>query len=77
MEGNRSSVDLLAEAVETAGSLLTFGDPLSPFMITDRWADRRVEQFKGDALSHTRSGLGSSCAQQRETRVALSYMSVG
>ena len=42
--------DLLAEAVETAESLLKDGHPLAPFLITDHWGDRRVEQFEGEGL---------------------------
>ena len=42
--------DLLDEAVETAESLLKGGGSLSPFMITDHWGDRRVEQFEPEAL---------------------------
>ena len=41
---------LLTEAVETAESLLRDGESLGPFMITDRWGDRRVEQFEPEAL---------------------------
>jgi hypothetical protein len=43
--------DLLAEAVETAESVLRTGGHLAPFIITDRWGDARVEKFDTDALT--------------------------
>jgi hypothetical protein len=40
--------DLLTDAIEIAESLLEAGDPVHPFMITDRWGDRQVEGFEGE-----------------------------
>ena len=51
MEVHTSGRDLLVDAVETAESVLRTGERLAPFMITDRWGDRRVEQFDTDALT--------------------------
>jgi hypothetical protein len=50
MEVHTSPRDLLVDAVETAESVLRTGERLAPFMITDRWGDRRVEQFDTGAL---------------------------
>ena len=50
MTGNGTD-ELLTEGVKTAESLLEGGEDLSPFMITDRWGDRRVEQFGPEGLS--------------------------
>ena len=38
--------NLVVHAVEIAESHLRSGHGLIPFMITDRWGDRRVEQFE-------------------------------
>jgi hypothetical protein len=40
--------DLLTDAIEIAESYLETGDPVRPFMITDRWGDRRVEEFESE-----------------------------
>jgi hypothetical protein len=50
--------DLLEDAVEIAESRLCTGERLHPFMITDRWGDRRVEEFDIAALSDAKKKLG-------------------
>jgi hypothetical protein len=50
--------DLLVDAVEIAESWLRTGKRLGLFMITDRWGDRRVEEFDDAALSDARKELG-------------------
>jgi hypothetical protein len=50
--------DLLVDAVEIAESRLCTGERLGPFMITDRWGDRRVEEFDIAALSDAKKKLG-------------------
>lgn len=48
---------LVVEAVETAESSLRAGQELAPFMITDRWGDRRVEDFEADDLGGAQARL--------------------
>jgi hypothetical protein len=55
MEVHTSARDLLFDAVETAESVLRTGERLAPFMIIDRWGDRRVEPFGTDALTEAKA----------------------
>jgi hypothetical protein len=50
--------DLLVDAVEIAESRLRTGERPGPFMITDRWGDRRVEAFDLAALPDAKKKLG-------------------
>jgi hypothetical protein len=49
--------DLLTDAVEIAESRLQAGEAMGPVMITDRWGDRRAEQFDVAALSDAKTRL--------------------
>jgi hypothetical protein len=49
--------DLLVEGVEIAESQLRTDERLRPFMITERWGDRRVETFDPAALSDAKEKL--------------------
>ena len=56
MEGTARG-DLVVEAVEIAESFLRLGQELDPIMITDRWGDRRVEEFGREDLEGARARL--------------------
>jgi hypothetical protein len=51
--------ELLADAVATAESLLKDGESFAPFMIIDRWADRRTERFEPQDLHGAKSLVSS------------------
>jgi hypothetical protein len=67
--------DLLVDAVEIAESRLRTGERLGPFMITDRWGDRRVEEFDIGALSDAKKKLGGFMrAAAGDERCVLVYV---
>jgi hypothetical protein len=65
--------DLLVDAVEIAESKLRAGERLGPFMITDRWGDRRVEELV--AVSDAKKKLGEFMRTAAgDERCALVYV---
>jgi hypothetical protein len=67
--------DLVVDAVEIAESRLRTGERLGPFMITDRWGDRRVEEFDIAAISDAKKKLGEFMRTAAgDERCALVYV---